>query len=118
MPTGTLTTCPCPPTTGGSTTNILVLPDEVVRTARMIDADILRYTDSYTNVYRASDEMRGHWAGKDNQMYNSKLNEYRRVLVEMANLLREYVSFLDRSAVEYRATQDDIWGRAGALPTN
>jgi len=100
-----------------ATTRIQVLPDEVVRTARMIDADILRYRDSYNNVYRASDEMAGHWAGKDNQQYNRNLNEYRRVLTEMENLLYEYVRFLDRSASEYRATQDDITGRAAQLPT-
>jgi len=98
-------------------TNILVLPDEVVRTARMIDSDILRYRDSYNNVYRASDEMAGHWAGKDNQEYNRKLNSFRSTLVEMENLLYEYVRFLDRSAAEYRATQDDVFGRAGQLPT-
>jgi len=98
-------------------TSIKVLPDEVVRTARMIDADILRYRDSYNNVYRASDEMAGHWAGKDNQQYNTRLNEFRRTFVQMEELLYEYVRFLDRSAAEYRATQDDITGRAAQLPT-
>jgi len=96
---------------------ILVLPDEVKRTARMIDADIIRYRDSYNNVYRASNEMAGHWAGKDNQAYVEKLNTFKNVFIETGALMDDYVQFLDRSAAEYTATQDDIWSQANNLPT-
>jgi len=100
-----------------ATVRIQVTPDEVVRTARAMEADIERYRDSYSNVYKASDEMLGHWAGKDNTEYNKKLGEYRQALVQMGELLTEYVVFLDRSAADYRVTHDDNTDRARQLPT-
>jgi WXG100 family type VII secretion target len=95
---------------------IKVRPDEVIRIARAIDADIVRYTDSYLNVYRAVDEIRGHWRGRDNRAFNDQLQAFREALIRMETLLREYVSFLDRSAAEYSNTQDDVYSGAKALP--
>jgi len=96
--------------------NIIVTPDEVVRTARMIDSDIEMYVDSYINIYRASDEMRGHWEGRDNTAFNNKLSAYQSVLREMESLIREYSAYLDRSAIDYRGTQDWVVDGANQLP--
>jgi len=98
-------------------TQIQVTPDEVARTAREIDADVLKYRDSYTNVYNASDEMLGHWAGKDNQEYSKKLDEYKQALTQMGDLLTEYAIFLNRSATEYRVAHEENADRARQLPT-
>jgi len=98
-------------------TSIKVTPDEVVRTARAIDADEVQFKAAYENVYKASEELTGHWAGKDAVEFDKKIQAYKPELIEMDQRIREYVGFLDRSAAEYRETQDDIYGKAGQLPT-
>ena len=98
--------------------NIRVTPDEVQRTARNIEADNIRYRDSYTNVFNASDMILRTWAGRDTVAYYNRLNEFRGVLTQMEVLVGEYIAFLDRSALAYRETQDGIESRAHGLPVS
>jgi len=95
---------------------IMVSPDEVKQTAQQMSNDVVRYHQSYEDVYKASDIMKGEWEGRDVTLYHQKLANYRPVLKKMEDVINEYIAYLNRAENAYRTQLIGNVGEAGKLP--
>jgi len=99
-----------------SSNRIAISPDEVKQIATEMSADVLRYKESYEKVYKASDDMKGHWEGKDVAVYHEKLAGYKPKLSEMEKTINDYIAYLNMAEKKHRETLNDNMGRAQGLP--
>jgi len=95
---------------------IKVSPDEVKQTASQMSNDVVRYHQSYEDVYRASDVMKGEWEGRDVTLYHQKLLNYKPVLKKMEDVINEYIAYLGRAEKAYRDQLATGVGYAEKLP--
>jgi len=95
---------------------IMVSPDEVHQTAEQMSNDVVRYRDSYTNVYKASDVLKNHWEGRDVTRFHEKLASYKQVLVKMEDVINKYITYLHKAEGVYREQLKNNLGIADKLP--
>lgn len=94
---------------------INVQPDALERCARCIDEQCVAYEKTYRELYQKIDAMSISWQGKDNLAYTNQIRGFEKDFIAMAQLMRNYVTFLRNSAQAYRQTQEDRAAKARTL---
>lgn len=94
---------------------IEVTPEELVRTAQMIEGLADQYKDQYTRLYSETNAMASTWSGKDNIAYTDQIAGFKDDFEKMHDLMNRYAAFLRESAKMYRETQDAVTSEARKL---
>jgi len=95
---------------------IAISPDDVKKTATEMAADIIRYRDSYENVYKAAEVMLDHWKGRDVTIFYDKLLGYKPALQKMESVIEEYIAYLNMAEQKHRQVLNDNAALAQNLP--
>ena len=93
----------------------IVETSQLDTTAANIEGLADTYNKNYMALFTAVQEMQAAWAGKDNTAYTTQIEGFRDDFQRMEQLMREYASFLKKSAAAYRQTQADIEAKARTL---
>lgn len=90
-------------------------PLQLEQTATAMEQQSLNYEKQYLQLYAEIDKMQTAWQGKDNQAYSEQIKGFTNDFIKMNQLMKEYISFLRRSANLYRATQEELTSKARML---
>lgn len=94
---------------------IKVTPADLRAAATKIRSQSEDYTKQYTQLFSDVDGMASAWKGKDNTAFTNQIKGFMEDFQSMKTLLEEYAAFLDKSALAYEQTQDEITSAAQRL---
>ena len=94
---------------------IIVESSRLDSTAAQVD----RLSDTYESEYKALfgtvRELKSAWDGTDNQAFTDQIEGFRDDFERMTRLMREYASYLRKTAETYRETQTEVANDARRL---
>ena len=97
---------------------ITVTPEQLNVAAAKIESLAMSYQKTYVRLYTEIANMRSAWDGADNIAYTAQVNGFEDDFQKMYQLMRDYASFVRKSASSYQRTQDSIINSAHGLGTN
>lgn len=94
---------------------IVVTPEELEKTASLIESLASDYKSQYDALYNETGALAAKWKGKDNVAFINQIDGFKDDLKSMYQLMNNYVDFLRKTAKAYRATQDEVVAQAKRL---
>lgn len=95
--------------------SINVTPEEIRKSAKIVDGDIKKYEYLYKKLYTEVDAMAFSWKGAGNQEFAARINSFKGEFVKLKKVLDSYVEFLNESARVYEQTESNIKDAAKKL---
>ena len=94
---------------------IMVTPEVLEAAAKKIQGLSDEYKTQYETLYTRAGEMAQTWSGEDNVAFINQIEGFRNDFQAMFKLMNQYVDYLNKTAADYRATQEAIVKQAKAL---
>lgn len=66
------------------------------------------YNSTYTALFSTVQDLQNAWSGVDNTTFTNQIEGFRDDFQRMEKLMREYATYLRKSAAAYRDTQNSI----------
>lgn len=73
------------------------------------------YQSGVDTLYEKIDNLSMNWKGGDNQAYVETTNSYKKDMKDLGEIIKQYATFLEKSAQFISATQEDVQNDAGRL---
>ena len=88
--------------------NIKVTPEELERTALLLEGCAEEYKGLYDSLYAETGNLASTWKGDDNVAFVNQIEGFKDDLKKMYDLINSYAEFLNISAKAYRDTQNAV----------
>ncbi|MDO5382319.1 MAG: WXG100 family type VII secretion target [Eubacteriales bacterium] len=91
---------------------IVVTPERLETVSTKVNTLAEEYKKSYEGIYNTIEELTSfkEWEGKDNVTFVEQVNQFKDDLEYMYNLVRQYATYLRKSAAAYRGVQATVKG--------
>ena len=89
--------------------------DQVHQSALNIKQKAMQYEETIQKIYGRMHQMQSIWQGADNQAFIDKLEQFRPQLERMRDIIEQYGLYLQKSAENYQALQQDRIMKARTL---
>ena len=95
--------------------SINVTPEELRKSAKIVDGEIKTYVNLYKKLYSEVEAMANSWNGEANKAYVKQIESFKHEFENLKNVLDSYVEFLNETARVYEQTENNIKESAGKL---
>lgn len=91
-----------------ATTIFDVTPEELEASARRIDAKASEFTKAYSSIYTAVADLQVNYKGEASDVFNQRIEGYKKNFLEADKALQSYVQFLTEYAKMCKTRETDI----------
>ena len=95
--------------------NITVSYDQLKAAADAIQNYAQDFDAQFKTLYSAIDTLNRQWQGTDNDVFVTKINEFKGGVAKIRATLDDYIQVMEASAASYKQTQEQVVSDASKL---
>jgi len=98
-----------------ATTAFDVTPEELEKSAKIIEDKTTDFTKAYSSIYTAVSDLRIKYKGEASDTFNQRIEGYKNDFTAAETALKNYVEFLRDYAQKMKTTESELKNKASNL---